>query len=797
MNRWTARILVIGMAMGAAAASNARDYEWDSIHGNRANQRYVGFSQINRQTVTQLGASWVSEPFAEGATSRMTPLVHGGRMLFAAGRRIYALDARTGAELWTRETETRKADYAGLTNNPAALRAAGVAVSRAWGLGLGGGMVFAGMGNGHLLALREETGELVWDKLISKEPLARSRGIICTPLYVNGTLFLGVGQGEYGRGYVLALDAETGDEKWSVSTTPGPGEPGHETWPRDNMLWQSGGAHPWASAAADLSAGLVYFVTSNPGYPSSGGLRAGDNLYSVSILALEMKSGRLSWYRQLVHHDLWEADLSVPPVLFERKVQGKMRKGVAVLRGDGYLFQFDRLTGEPLSPVDERKVPQDSALATALTQPFPRDGESILPPCESWRDKIPRGFVLGCMFEPPSRDVPNRLSQYASARIAPMSYDPGTGYFYAQATNSLMWQEATGDDPYVWVTNVNGTRVPNFPVITAVVAAIDSRTDKVVWRKELPTFDDSGYKSNGGSLSVGGGLVFHQGGDGTLQAYDARTGETLWKFQTDFAVGDASPMSYIVSGRQYVAFIAGNKVWAFSLGGKVPQAAEIPAPPHEAVKGSVEATTEIETSSAEPSPARGRRYTRNEWKFNPYRARVSVGSTVVFVNNGLLPHTITASDGAWSTGAIAPAQTGSVRFSKPGNFLYHMTDAPWAYGEIIVVEPGSETIGAENEQVRLGKAAYAAACATCHGTNLSGRDAAPALAGRGFSSRWAGRDALALFERIRSTMPPTSPASLRDDSYAAIVAYIVSVNGTSLPALLNPSGMRGLPVAVN
>jgi len=136
-------------------------------------------------------------------------------------------------------------------------------------------------------------------------------------------------------------------------------------------------------------------------------------------------------------------------------------------------------------------------------------------------------------------------------------------------------QLGTADDPYVFDITGGGYRVPNFPQPTVVVAALDSRTGKVVWKKELPSYDDSGLKSNGGALSTAGGLVFHQGGDGTLQAYSATTGETLWRFQTDFAVGDGSPMSYAVDGKQYVAFIAGSKVWAFTLGGKLPQAAPI------------------------------------------------------------------------------------------------------------------------------------------------------------------------------------------------------------------------------
>ena len=225
----------------------------------------------------------------------------------------------------------------------------------------------------------------------------------------------------------------------------------------------------------------------------------------------------------------------------------------------------------------------------------------------------------------------------------------------------------------------------NFPQPTVVVAALDSRTGKVVWKKELPSYDDSGLKSNGGALSTAGGLVFHQGGDGTLQAYSATTGETLWRFQTDFAVGDASPMSYAVEGQQYVAFIAGSRVWAFTLGGKLPQAAPIPPPPREDVKGPIEDTNQIETLTLEQIPANGRRYRLNEYAFNPYRARVRAGSLVTFINNGYLPHTIVGQGGSWTTGTLGPTQVKTVTFERAGSYLYSSKEYPWSYGQIIVV----------------------------------------------------------------------------------------------------------------
>jgi outer membrane protein assembly factor BamB/cytochrome c5 len=786
--------LTFAAAGVVSAGGEQKNASWPSVHGDLNNQRYVAADQINRATITRLGAAWLSDSFEEGETSRMTPLVHEGLMFFAAGSHVYALDARSGKRVWTHQTETRTSNASGWEQ-----MVTGLATSRSWGLGLGGGMVYVSLMNGHVAALREKTGELVWDRLVSTEALTIAKGIICTPLYVTGVLYLGTGI-ETTEGHALAIDANTGRLLWRVPTIAEPDQPGGETWPKDNGIWRSGGGHPWTAPAADPALGLVYFVTGNASPPFGGRVRLGNNLYTVSIIALELQSGKLRWYRQLIHHDVWEADLSVPPILFDAMVGGRKHRAVAVIRADGYLFTFDRATGEPLIPIDERPVPQKADIFTAPTQPFPHGGESILPPCDSWLPKIPDGFVLSCMFDPLSPDTPNQLGQWASVRIAPMSFDPMTRLFYAQGHNSLLWRRV-GNDPYLGDTTIHsGDRIPNYPRPTVVVAAIDSRTGRLAWRKELPAYNESGYQANGGALSTGGGLVFHQGGDGTLQAYDAATGETRWQFQTGSVLSDAPPMSYVLDGRQYVAFIAGTKVWAFALDGKL---AEQPPPqprPLESVTGPIEDTTNIETLTFEQVPANGHRYFANEYAFNPYRARIQAGTAVTFINNGYLPHTITARDGTWTTGLLYPTQVKTLTFPKPGTYLYSAKEYPWSYGQLIVT--AAEPISAKSasnfavtEQVALGKSTYLKACEVCHGENLAGRDRAPALAGNNFIAAWAGRDAAALFDRIKATMPQSEPGSLSDESYAAIIAYMLNANGSSVTQSLDRRSMQGIAIA--
>jgi plastocyanin len=380
-----------------------------------------------------------------------------------------------------------------------------------------------------------------------------------------------------------------------------------------------------------------------------------------------------------------------------------------------------------------------------------------------------------------------------------MSFDPQTGYFYAQGHNSLLWRRVAGD-PYLGDTTVHsGDRIPNYPRPTVIVAAIDSRTGRIAWRKELPAYDESGYKANGGALSTAGGLVFHQGGDGTLQAYDAATGETRWKFQTGYVLSDAPPMSYVIGRKQYVAFIAGSRVWAFALDGNLP---EEPAPqprPPEAVTGPIEDAANIETLTFEQVPANGHRYFANEYGFNPYRARVRAGTAVTFVNNGYLPHTVVAQDGSWTTGLLYPTQVKTLTFSNPGTYLYSSKEYPWSYGQLIVVAAKPEdTVTARSpavsEQTALGKAAYLKSCAVCHGDNLGGRDRAPPLTGNNFLSGWSGRDAASLFDRIRTTMPQSDPGSLSEETYAAIVAYVLDLNGNGAANALTRQSMQGLPI---
>ena len=213
-----------------------------------------------------------------------------------------------------------------------------------------------------------------------------------------------------------------------------------------------------------------------------------------------------------------------------------------------------------------------------------------------------------------------------------------------------------------------------------MLAAIDSRTNQIAWRRELRT-----GRLPGGAMPTAGGLMFQAAGDGNLEAYDAKTGEIVWQFQTGVP-GGGPVMSYEVDGEQYVAF-ASTSVWAFKLGGsgKPAPAAAPRAPSDDLFVGAITDGNQIETASlARDMGLTGARQMTDEYTFSPTRARVKVGTPVTWINNGTMVHTIVARDGSWTTGPLNPIQAGVVKFDKPGTYIYTCKEHPWAAAQLIV-----------------------------------------------------------------------------------------------------------------
>ena len=375
-----------------------------------------------------------------------------------------------------------------------------------------------------MLALDENTGKPVWRQAIAEHAGPSGGGgqwVSGAPILIDGMVIAGLSGArtpvDRNDGRIAGLDAKTGAVKWVFHVVPGPGEPGHDTWPQNGDLWKHGGGAVWVNPAADPKLGLVYLGTGNPLPELGGEERSGDNLYTASVVALDVKTGKLRWYFQATHHDVFEMDLGTPLVLYDAKIGGKIEPGIGVMRTDGYLFLLDRVTGKPIHPIEERPVPQSKLQMTAATQPYPVGADQIGPNCVQ-KGAAPTGFQFGCYFDALEPDHPNMLTPVATMRSSPMAYSPDTGYFYVTGSEETVWLRRY-ENPYVFDGDVN-----NLPGMKShgILAAIDAKTDKIVWEKTSPYRIENGS----GMTATAGGLVFHGEPDGGVAGLGSEIGRS-------------------------------------------------------------------------------------------------------------------------------------------------------------------------------------------------------------------------------------------------------------------------------
>ncbi|MGA8595743.1 MAG: PQQ-binding-like beta-propeller repeat protein, partial [Bryobacteraceae bacterium] len=490
---------------------------------------------------------------------------------------VFAISVETGRILWKYEAnlvDTISTACCGWTSR---------------GVALGEGRVYVGVLDDRLVALDQRSGRVAW--AIQTERWQDGYTITAAPLYYDGMVIVGFAGGENGtRGRVKAYDAKSGRLIWTFYTIPAPGELGHDTWPKDTDAWQHGGATVWQTPAVDPELGLLYFSTGNPGPDFNGQIRPGDNLFSVSIIALEARTGKYRWHFQQVHHDIWDYDSPNPVILFDVKINGRSHKAVAEAGKTGWVYILDRVTGRPLLGIDEKPVPQDSRQRTSPTQPFPR-GDSFVP---QQIDIAPEDFHLvnhGRIFTPFwTERVVAKPSTRGGANWPPSSYDPTTNYFYVCGGDRLgvfKGGEEVQAIPRAGERYVGGTfgALPG----AGVFAALDMKTNRIVWQ-------EAWKDCYSGSVTTAGGLVFVGRNDGRLTALNSSTGERVWEFQT--GAGVHAPVSvFEYQGEQYIAaYSAGNlfagtargdSVWLFSLKGTMEQVAPASISPPIAVSAPV------------------------------------------------------------------------------------------------------------------------------------------------------------------------------------------------------------------
>jgi alcohol dehydrogenase (cytochrome c) len=542
-------------------AAQPRD-GWLTNGGSLLNQRYSPLTQIDKSNVSKMKAVWRASLRGSGMSPRAgnqaQPLVYDGVVYIMTGDNdAFAISVETGQVLW---------EYKGGID-PKVARPCCSWVGR--GLGLGDGKVYIGQLDAKLVALDQATGKVLWS--IQAEDPKLGYAIASAPLYYNGTVITGFAGSDLGtRGRLKAFDAKDGKLRWTFYTVPGPGEFGHDTWPQDSDVWKHGGAAIWQTPAIDPELGLIYFSTANPGPVLNGNLRKGDNLFSVSMVAIEAKTGKYRWHFQQVHHDIWDYDSPNPVILFDASYAGQPRKGIAQAAKTGWVYILDRVTGKPLLDIVETPVKQEPQQHTSPTQPFPV-GDAIVPQSI---DMAPEGFELvneGRIFTPFTKS-PAVWKPLAAVNWPPSSYDPESNFMFICATDSL-WGAVGGDPEYPVEPGAlySGSVVARFAAPRrGVFGAINLTTNRIAWRQQ---WVDQCYS---GSLVTAGGLVFVGRNDGRLTALDKSNGKKLWEFQTDGGV-NAPASTFEYKGQQYVAVFAGGTalagskrsdgVWLFSLNG--------------------------------------------------------------------------------------------------------------------------------------------------------------------------------------------------------------------------------------
>ncbi len=498
--------------------------DWPSFNGQLSGNRYSTVTQINKSNVGRLTPKWVF-PVPNGGRLQGTPIVVEGLMYVPATNTVIALDAGTGARLWT----FTRPPTQGLAGN-----ARGLGDNRA--LSIAGDRLFMQMDNAHLVALNRFSGKLLWETEMAD--WHKNYNTTGSVLAVENLVVAGTAGGEEGvRGFLAAYDQETGKEVWRFWTIPAPGEPGSETWDGEDIL--HGGGPTWLTGSYDPESKTVYWTTGNAGPDFNGDNRKGDNLYTCSILAIDVNTGKLKWHFQATPHDEWDWDAVQPVLLLDTAWQGQPRKLLVQANRNGFLYVLDRTNGKMLlaKPLVKKVTWAKSIL---------EDGRPLMNPNQN-------PTAEGNLICPSVSGATNFFSS---------SFSPETGLFYVHTLESCAmfskqpsgeWTAGTG------YTGGGGRRVPE-EKIQKFVRAYDIRTGKVVW--ELP---ESGQGSSwSGTLSTAGGVVFFGDDGAALSAADAKTGKVLWSYP--FAdIPHSSPMTYVFDNKQYVAMTNGTQVYAFGL----------------------------------------------------------------------------------------------------------------------------------------------------------------------------------------------------------------------------------------
>lgn len=524
---------------------------WPTYSGDYSGRRYSALTQINQGNVTRLTLAWISRlnagpgpatpppapafgprpsithvggvgdnEFVGGTSVKGAVLAVNGVLYVTSPDNVWALDANDGRELWHFFWRTRGGTHIG--NRGAAI----------WGNHL-----FFVTPDDYLVSLDARTGKERWHKEIA--PFSQQYFLTSAPVVVDNHVIVGTGNDLDSPGYLMAFDPETGSEQWRFYTVPmKAGDPGLETW-KDVDAARNGGGHPWLPGAYDPEQRLYIFGSGNPTPAYTSAPRGpGDNLFTNSVIALHVDTGRMAWYFQTNPHDTHDWDSAQTPVLVDGVIDGKPRKLVVTAARNGYYFTLDRTTGR-------RLVTSRFSDTVNWAKEIDANGQPR-------RDPAKDHHVGGALVSSNNGGATN---------WPPQAFSPKTGLLYVPVAENYAMYYLTELDPR-GAMGLGGKDEVNVAGIGSYIAAIDYRTGRVAWRHKFKTVTNDG-RGGPGLLATAGDLLF--GGDvsGNFLALDPAKGRLLWHSR----IGNVTnaPQTYMVGGKQYVLVAAGDTLYAFSL----------------------------------------------------------------------------------------------------------------------------------------------------------------------------------------------------------------------------------------
>jgi len=620
----TTRLSANGVAPSRAPDPIAPDTEWLHHRGDAGSLNYSPLAQIQRGNLARLSVAWRwrSDNFGGSIYPNLevTPLMAHGVLYATAGasRSVVAIDAKSGETLWMYRLDEGQRGLIAPRKGPGR----GLAL---WRDGARDTLFVISPGY-QLLALDAITGRpvdafgaagIVDLKLAADPPLDPSTpiGASSPPIVVGDVVIVGAAfsagaappRKEMPAGNVMGFDARTGKRLWVFHTIARAGEPGGDSW-SDDARDYTGNTGVWAPFSADTERGLVYLPVEAPTSDFYGGHRPGDNLYSSSLVCLDARTGARRWHFQLVHHDIWDYDTPAPPVLLDITVRGRRIPAVAQVTKQGLTYVFDRVTGAPVWPIEERAVPQSDVPGevTSRTQPIPSlpepferqgvtdaDLNDLTPEIKAEAQRIASRFRMGPLFSPPSVVTPTNAgtlqvpgSQGGSNWQGAVA-DPETGILYVSSTSSIsamgLGQDARRSNlDYILSASSRVAGPFGLPLGRppwGTIVALDMNTGKKLWtiaNGDTPAsvreheklrgimLPRTGHDDRAGLLVTksllfageGAGMFVATEGGTMFRAHDKKTGEILWEM--DLGLRQTGiPMSYAVDGKQYILVAAG------------------------------------------------------------------------------------------------------------------------------------------------------------------------------------------------------------------------------------------------